>query len=249
MFSKRSKSTDSSVGSVGERTRNNSKEVTEEYITKAEERVKAVGEVTGLLEKSKIKGEELDNAIKEVFDKYVSELQPYRSFDTSFGCRTNKDLVPPPCLSEKSTSSNLDRISKIQRVFNSVPMFTNEDFYSIRDFLTSLNLLTTNLGFPLSKVEFEMALLGRIAPKVRAVLNSHKTEGLDSLYVNLLNLYDRSETRMEAFANLVSNKGKYNCFRTYLEETLRLISLSGKSKQQESQLLLHSLDMVLPLRI
>ena len=35
----------------------------------------------------------------------------------------------------------------------------------------------------------------------------------------------------------------------YLEETLRLISLSGKSKQQESQLLLHSLDMVLPLRI
>ena len=91
-----------------------------------------------------------------------------------------------------------------------------------------------------------MALLGRIATKVRAVLNSQKTEGLESLYVNLLNLYDRSETRMEAFANLVSNKGKYKCFCNYLEETLRLISLSGKSKQQ---VLLHSLDMVLPLRI
>ena len=111
MFSKRSKSADSSVGSAGERTRNNSKEFTEENVTKAEERVNAVGEVTGLLEKSKIKWEELDNAIKDVFDKYVSELQPYRSFDTSFGCRTNTD------------------------------------------FLTSLNLLTTNLGFPLSKVE------------------------------------------------------------------------------------------------
>ena len=54
---------------------------------------------------------------------------------------------------------------------------------------------------------------------------------------------------MEAFANLVSNKGKYNCFRSYLEETQRLISLSGKSKQQESQLLLRSHDMVLPLSI
>ena len=55
MFSNRSKSADSSVGSVGGRTRNNSKEFTEENITKAEERVKAVGEVTSLLEKSKIK--------------------------------------------------------------------------------------------------------------------------------------------------------------------------------------------------
>ena len=101
MFSNRSKSADSSVGSVGGRTRNNSKE--------AEERVKAVGEVMGLLEKGRIKREELDDAIREVFDKYLSELQP-RPFklDPSFGCQTNKDLVPLVCLSEKSTSSNFD---------------------------------------------------------------------------------------------------------------------------------------------
>ena len=53
---------------------------------------------------------------------------------------------------------------------------------------------------------------------------------------------------MEAFA-CINNKGKFKNLRFFIEETLRLIGLSGKSPQQESQLMLHSLDGVLPVRI
>ena len=59
-----------------------------------------------------------------------------------------------------------------------------------------------------------------------------------------------SESRLSALSEIMKcTKNKFSSLRTYLEEILRLIGLSGKSKEQESQLLLFSMDLILPERV
>jgi len=170
-------------------------ELDTESFTEAEERIRALGEVTEHLDKREVSGEILDDAIKSLFDKYTKDRE--------------KDKVDPT-------------------------IFTNTDKYTIRDFLENCNSLVESLEFQISEKEFEILLMGRLAPNIRSVMNLHRTESLESLYVNLLNLYDQSESRLSAFGAIANcNKNKFTSLRTYLEEILRLIGLSGKSKEQK----------------
>ncbi len=228
-------------------------ELVTESFTEAEERIRALGEVTEHLDKREVSGEILDDAIKSLFDKYTKDREKNKVDPTQllFGCKVNHGILPPEkSLSKSSKRTDLDRFSKLQRIFNSIAIFTNTDKYTIRDFLENCNSLVESLEFQISEKEFEILLMGRLAPNIRSVMNLHRTESLESLYVNLLNLYDQSESRLSAFGAIANcNKNKFTSLRTYLEEILRLIGLSGKSKEQESQLLLFSMDLVLPERV
>ena len=116
----------------------------------------------------------------------------------------------------------------------------------MRNFLQSMNSLVESLDFQISEKEFEILLLRRLAPNIRSVMNLYRTNSLESLYANLKNLYDMSEIRLSALSKIMKcTKNKFSSIRTYLEEILRLIYLSGKRKEQESQLLLFSMDLIL----
>lgn len=258
MFKKsgRSRSAESGSVSSGGRSRLGSPERLDmdPSFTAAEDRIRALGQVTDELDKAKIDGDVLDETLKNLFDKYRKEMtKTAPSFDANkvlfANCRNNKDIVPPTCLTDNTKRSDLDRISKLQRLFTTVPTYTNTEGYSIREFLQSMNSVVENLGFDVSEKEFEMLLLGRLAPSVKTIMSTYRTDSLESLYGNLMNLYDLSESRKDAFSSLVNHKGKYATLRAYIEDTLRLLALSGKSSQNQSQLFIHSLENVLPVRI
>ena len=246
----RSKSVDSNTERISKK---GSQEFEPESFTDAEDRIRALGNVTDNLSKKEVSGEVLDDAIKSLFDKYTQDREKDKVDTTQllFGCKVNHGILPPEkCLSKSSKRTDLDRFTKLQRIFNSIAVFTNTDKYTVRDFLESMNSLVESLEFQVSEKEFEILLMGRLAPNIRSVMNLHRTDSLESLYANLLNLYDQSESRLSAFGAIANcNKNKFTSLRTYLEEILRLIGLSGKSKEQESQLLLFSMDLILPERV
>ena len=246
----RSKSADSRKSGI---SRSDSQEFIGETFGEAEDRIRALGEVASHLDKKEVSGEVLDQAIRNLFDKYSQEKDKVKIDPTQilFGCKVNHGITPPEnCLSKTSKRTDLDRFQKLQRIFSTVPTFTNGDSYSVRDFLQSMNSLVESLDFQISEKEFEILLLGRLAPNIRSVMNLHRTDSLESLYANLLNLYDMSESRLSALSEIMKcTKNKFSSLRTYLEEILRLIGLSGKSKEQESQLLLFSMDLILPERV
>ena len=247
----RSKSADSRKSGL---SRTSSQEFNADTFGEAEDRIRALGEVTSHLDKKEVSGEVLDQAIKTLFDKYSQEKDKNKNDPTLsalFGCKVNHGITPPEnCLSRSSKRTDLDRFQKLQRIFATVPIFTNGDTYSVRDFLQSMNSLVESLDFQISEKEFEILLLGRLAPNIRSVMNLHRTDSLESLYANLCNLYDMSESCLSALSEIMKcTKNKFSSLRTYLEEILRLIGLSGKSKEQESQLLLFSMDLFLPERV
>jgi len=215
----RSKSADSRKSGM---SRSESQEFIGGAFGEAEERIRALGEVTSHLDKKEVSGEVLDQAIRNLFDKYSQEKDKDKIDPTQilFGCKVNHGITPPEnCLSKTSKRTDLDRFQKLQRIFSTVPIFTNGDSYSVRDFLQSMNSLVESLDFQISEKEFEILLLGRLAPNIRSVMNLHRTDSLESLYANLLNLYDMSESRLSALSEIMKcTKNKFSSLRTYLAE-------------------------------
>ena len=203
----RSKSVDSNTERI---SKEGSQEFEPESFTDAEDRIRALGNVTDNLSKKEVSGEVLDDAIKALFDKYTQDREKDKVDTTQllFGCKVNHGILPPEkCLSKSSKRTDLDRFTKLQRIFNSIAVFTNTDKYTVRDFLESMNSLVESLEFQVSEKEFEILLMGRLAPNIRSVMNLHRTDSLESLYANLLNLYDQSESRLSAFgAMLIAKK-------------------------------------------
>ena len=87
-----------------------------------------------------------------------------------------------------------------------------------------------------------------IISKVFAV-RGYKLDSLKALFTNLLNIYDSSENHHEAFSALVNKKCKFSCLHEIMEETLRLLSLSWKNDDQQSQLFVHSVENIVPKRV
>ena len=102
----------------------------------------------------------------------------------------------------------------------------------------------------MTESEYELILNQKLSPRVKsAVHSSYKHENLKGLFANLLNLYDSSETRHEAFSAIVNQKNKFLNLHDFTEETLRLLSLSRKNSDQQSQLFIHSVENILPKRV
>ena len=144
---------------------------------------------------------------------------------------------------------DLDRLSKLQRLFQPIPIFTNSAEFSIRELLSSINNIVESLGFELSEQEFKLLLSQKLSPRIKTIIKDHQSDSIESIYNTLLNLYDLSESKREAFSCLVNNKTKPLNLRSFIEETLRLLALSLKSPSQQAQLFIHSLESVLPPRI
>ena len=134
------------------------------------------------------------------------------------------------------------KLQKLQRVFQNTPTFTNDKNYTIRELLIGLNSIVENLGFQIS----ELILNQKLSPRVKSAVRGYKHENLKPLFTNLLNIYDSSETHYEAFSALVNQKCKFQNLHDFMEENLRLLSLSRKNPDQQSQLFIHSVEKILP---
>ena len=140
----------------------------------------------------------------------------------------------------------MEKITKLQRVFQNTPTFTNDKNYTIRELLIGLNSIVENLGFQISEAEYELILNQKLSPRVKSAVRGYKHENLKPLFTNLLNIYDSSETHYEAFSALVNQKCKFQNLHDFMEENLRLLSLSRKNPDQQSQLFIHSVEKILP---
>ena len=112
-----------------------------------------------------------------------------------------------------------------------------------------MNSVVENLGIELSENEFELILNQKLSPRIKTAIRGYKHENLKALFANLLNIYDSSETHHEAFSALVNQKSKFSNLHDFTEETLRLLSLSRKNSEQQSQLFVHSVENVVPKRV
>ena len=94
-----------------------------------------------------------------------------------------------------------------------------------------------------------MILNQKLSPRIKNAIRGYKHDSLKGLIANLLNIYDCSESHHEAFSAIVNQKSKFTNLHDFTEETLRLLSLSRKNSDHQSQLFVHSVQHILPKRV
>ena len=217
------------------------------------EKLSTLGELTSELDKKRIDGDNLDRIMKDLFKQYtdsktIDDLVSER-FLMINTMRNNKDLGPPANLKSTNKKIDLDRMTKLQRLFGNVPVFKNNTDFTIRELLNGLNAITENLGFDMTETEYELILNQKLSPRIKNAVRGYKHDSLKGLIANLLNIYDCSESHHEAFSAIVNQKSKFSNLHDFTEETLRLLSLSRKNSDQQSQLFVHSVQHILPKRV
>jgi len=188
-------------------------------------KMSTLGELSSELEKKKIDGDNLDRIMKELFTHYNTEQDKIDNivserFLMLNTCRNHKDLYPPINLKTTNKTVDLDKLNKLQRVFQNIPIFTNDKNYTIRELLNGMNNIVENLGFQISESEYELILNQKLSPRVKSAVRGYKHDNLKGLFANLLNIYDSSESHHEAFSALVSQKNKFNNLHDFMEENL-----------------------------
>ena len=93
---------------------------------------------------------------------------------------------------------DLEKVTKLQRIFSNIPIFSNEKNYTIRELLTGINNIVENLGIDFSESEYELILNQKLSPRVKSAVRGYKHDSLNALFTNLLNIYDSSENHHEA---------------------------------------------------
>ena len=213
-------------------------------------KMNTLGNLTNELDKKKVDGVALDKIMRDLFTQYSTEKDLYSErFLMMNACRKHKDLFPPSNLKKSSKKTDLDRATKLQRIFSTVPTFTNDKSFTMRELLSNMNSIVETLGADISENEYELILMQKMSPRVKNALSGYKHDNLKGLFANLLNIYDSSETHHEALSALVNQKCKFSSLHEYIEETLRLLSLSRKNGDQQSQLFVHSIEGLVPKRI
>ena len=218
------------------------------------ERINILADFTTQLDEKKIDGQKLNKTVENLFKIYGTEhREKLEALDRRFNItpvRLGNSISPPVNLKGVLRRTvDLDRLSKLQRLFQPIPIFTNSAEFSIRELLSSINNIVESLGFELSEQEFKLLLSQKLSPRIKTIIKDHQSDSIESIYNTLLNLYDLSESKREAISCLVNNKTKPLNLRSFIEETLRLLALSLKSPSQQEQLFIHSLESVNSLNI
>jgi len=217
------------------------------------ERIEILSDLTNELDKPRICGENLDGIVSNLIKKY-SENERSSSASNIFlnlnTCRDRVNISPPNNLSIlKKKKIDLDRLAKLQRIFASIPVFSNAKDFTIRDLLNGLNHICEGLGFEVNSNEFEILLFGKLGPKIKSAIKAYQHDSLPDLYKTLLNLYDQDYSKKEAFSAIMNCKKNFSSLHEFTEHILHLLSLSQKSLDEQSRLFVHSLEGVFPPRI
>ena len=223
-----------------------------DFISPPEHRVKMVGELLELLNnKQACSVSDIDNKLSACLNTYSQTMSPSANHNLEnmfLTVNRKKTITPPTCLSTSTKATSLDRFSKIDRVFRSVPVFNNTDM-SIVDFLHDMSAVVTELNCDITEGEFKYVLLSKLSPKVKSVLlASRKNASLAQIYEFLSSIYDLSPTERDTFATLVAGKTSHSNLTEYLEHTLKLIS-NIQSDKEAINALLYNLKFNIPPRI
>ena len=105
----------------------------------------------------------------KTIDDLVSER--FLMIDTM---RNNKDLGPPANLKSTNKKIDLDRMTKLQRLFGNIPVFKNDTDFTIRELLNGLNAITENLGFDMTETEYELILNQKLSPRIKNAVRGYK---------------------------------------------------------------------------
>lgn len=219
----------------------------------SEKRVRLIGELITLMDSGSPSSViELDKKLAECFRQYATCTTPTLNPEVENLFLTThiklKPITPPTCLKKSTNVTSLDRYTKLERIFRSVPIFDNKDI-SVRDFLLELHTVVSDLGCDITEAEYKYILLNKLASKIKAVLMaSHKSATLVQIYEHLINLYDNTSSERDIFSSLVSGKQNFNSLKEYLEFTLRLLS-NIRSSRESTNALLINLKNHLPPRI
>ena len=113
-------------------------ETSRSMIPSSERRVRLVGELLQLMESGKASSaSDVDAKLSSCFQEYLTCATPTLHPDVEHLFLTShtktKPITPPKCLKKSNNVSSLERYSKLERVFRSVPMFDNKDI-NVRDF-------------------------------------------------------------------------------------------------------------------
>ena len=79
----------------------------------------------------------------------------------------------------------MEKITKLQRVFQNTPTFTNDKNYTLRELLIGLKSIVENLGFQISEAEYELILNQKLSPRVKSAVRGYKHENLKPFVTRL----------------------------------------------------------------
>ena len=216
------------------------------------ERIGILSDFTNELDKKSICGNNLDIIVKNIFDKYNTNDKSNTAsqiFLSLNKCRDRVNISPPKNLSSTKKKIDIDRLSKYQRIFNNIPIFNNAQEFSIRDLLCNLNQICEGLGFEVNRNEFEILLNQKLSAKVKTAIRSYNVSSLEDFYNTLINIYGQDYTKREAFSSLMNNKKSYNNLKDFIEDILKLLTLSQKDIEDHAKIFFHACEDVIPPRV
>ena len=78
---------------------------------------------------------------------------------------------------------------------------------------------------------------------------SPDVSNLEDFYNTLINIYGQDYTKREAFSSLMNNKKSYNNLKDFIEDILKLLTLSQKDIEDHAKIFFHACEDVIPPRV
>ena len=220
-----------------------------------EDRLEAFQEImNSFKEGGTISSDDLDNKIKSLFEKFSNEETRIPQKSSHMPVKLSHDAPPPESwfkplspYDDPNLDRKLTRRSKITQLFGQIPTFANDGNVTARDFLLSLNYVMSEWKGAIFKEEFLSIAISKLSAKIRNnLISQNKISDLDSIYGCLLALYDGSENKRQAFFLLTNQNRRFENVSQFLNEVLRLLGLSDIPEQNQSDVVIQSIQSSFP---
>ena len=152
----------------------------------------------------------------------------------------------------ETTSESLERLIKIDKIFQSIPVFSNDGEISIRAFLHSLVSTCNYSTVLLSPKEYVRLVWSKLSSELHFELQAENFTTAEQLHTVLLDTFDiMSERDSDAWSLLQSLEpsATLDCIDSFLKEANRVRELCSGTMEMKSRLFVISLKKFLPTRL
>ena len=178
------------------------------------------------------------------------EIRPGKRYKITQPIQVPNNLISSDA--HETTSESLERLIKIDKIFQSIPVFSNSGEYGIRVFLHSMVTCCNYSTVQLSEKEYVRLVWSKLSSELHFELQAENITTAEQLHTVLLDTFDiMSERDHDAWSLLQSLEpsATLDCIDSFLREAKRVQELCPGTKETKARLFCISLKNFLPARL
>ena len=178
------------------------------------------------------------------------EIRPGKRYKITQPIQVPNNLISSDA--HETTSESLERLIKIDKIFQSIPVFSNSGEYGIRVFLHSMVTCCNYSTVQLSEKEYVRLVWSKLSSELHFELQAENITTAEQLHTVLLDTFDMmSERDHDAWSLLQSLEpsATLDCIDSFLREAKRVRELCSGTKEMKARLFCISLKNFLPTRL